>query len=177
MWWSSDTEVCPERLCSAHLQGFSRNNWTKPWETEFQSGYVGRDFWRSSVPSLLPKEGCLRLYLQGWRFHNLSGQPVLVLHYPHSKKVLQNLLCFILLCLLSCHWALLKRAWLHLLCILKVFIYIDKTPSESFLLQAEQSQLPQLFLIAEMFQSLNHFSGSFLNSPQYVSLLYWGIQH
>ena len=26
-------------------------------------------------------------YLQGWRLHNLPGQPVPVLSHPHSKKV------------------------------------------------------------------------------------------
>ena len=37
-------------------------------------------------------------YLQGWRLHNLSGQPMLVLGHPHSKKVFPDvrgkLLCF-----------------------------------------------------------------------------------
>ena len=26
-------------------------------------------------------------YLQGWRLHNLSGQPIALLSYPHSEKV------------------------------------------------------------------------------------------
>jgi len=37
-------------------------------------------------------------YLQGWRLHNLPGQPVSVLGHLHSKKVFTdetwNLLCF-----------------------------------------------------------------------------------
>jgi len=48
---------------------------------------VGRDFWRSSCPAPLLKEGDLEQvaqryvqmsfeYLQGLRFHSFSGQPV-----------------------------------------------------------------------------------------------------
>ena len=59
---------------------------------------VGRDLWRSSAPTTLLKQGHLQLvaqdhvqtafeYLQGWRIHNLSGQPVPVLSHPHGAKV------------------------------------------------------------------------------------------
>jgi len=59
---------------------------------------VGRGFWRSSGPNPLLKQGHLELvaqdhpqmdfeYLQAWRIHNLSGQPVPALSHPHSKKV------------------------------------------------------------------------------------------
>ena len=59
---------------------------------------AGRDLWRSSGPTPLLKQGHLGQvasdhvqiafeYLQGWRLHNLSGQPVPVLGHPHSKKV------------------------------------------------------------------------------------------
>ena len=58
---------------------------------------VGRDLWRSSGPTSLLKQGHLKLVaqdhvqmdfedLQGWRLHNLSGQPVLMLSHSHSKK-------------------------------------------------------------------------------------------
>ena len=59
---------------------------------------VGRDLWRSFGPTPLLKQGhvegvaqdCVQMafeYLQGWRLHNLSGQPVPVLSHPHSEKV------------------------------------------------------------------------------------------
>ena len=58
---------------------------------------VGKDLWKSH-PTLLLKQGhldqaaqdCVSTafeYLQGWKLHNLSGQPVSVLSHPHSKKV------------------------------------------------------------------------------------------
>lgn len=59
---------------------------------------VGRDVCRSPGPTPLLKQGHLgpsdqdrvqtaSKYLQGWRLHNLPGQPAPVLHHPHSKKV------------------------------------------------------------------------------------------
>jgi len=56
-------------------------------------GELGRDIWRSSCPTPLPKQGHLKLfakvhvqtafeYLQGWRPHNFTGQPVPVLGHP-----------------------------------------------------------------------------------------------
>jgi len=55
---------------------------------------VGSDLWRSSCPALLLKQGHLEQvahdhvqmafeYLQRWRLHNLSEQPVPVLGHPH----------------------------------------------------------------------------------------------
>ena len=59
---------------------------------------VGRDVWRSSGLTPLLKQGHLEMvaqdhaqmafeYLQGWRLHNLTGQPVPVLSHPHGEKV------------------------------------------------------------------------------------------
>ena len=59
---------------------------------------VGGDLWRSSGPTTLLNQGHLgpvaqdhiqmaSEYLQGWRLHNLHGEPVPVLHHPHSQKV------------------------------------------------------------------------------------------
>ena len=59
---------------------------------------VGRDLWRSSGPTPVLKQGHLELvaqahgqmafeYLQGWRLHNLPGQPVPVFSHPHSEIV------------------------------------------------------------------------------------------
>lgn len=93
---------------------------------------TGRNLWRSSGPTPFIKQGHLELvsqdhvqmaveYLQGGRFHHLSGQPVTVLSHLHSKK------CFVMFrgnscvsdcapCLVTCHWAPLKRNHLCLLC-------------------------------------------------------------
>lgn len=89
---------------------------------------VGRGLWRSSYPSALAQAELIAQvhvqmsfeYLQGWRLHMCSGQPVPVLLHPHSTECLLtvrgNLLCLICAsCLLSCHWTPLKRAWLCVL--------------------------------------------------------------
>ena len=58
-----------------------------------------RDLWGSSSPTPLTKQGHLEQaaqdhvqagfeYLQRRRLHNLSGQPVPVLHHPQSEEVL-----------------------------------------------------------------------------------------
>jgi len=58
---------------------------------------VGRDFWRSSGQAMFT-QGHLEAfdqdhvqksleYFQGWRLHNLSGQPVMVFSHSHNKKV------------------------------------------------------------------------------------------
>lgn len=59
---------------------------------------VRRDHWRWSCPNPLLKQGHLELVaqchvkraferVQGWRLHNLSGQPLPLLGDPHWKKV------------------------------------------------------------------------------------------
>lgn len=57
---------------------------------------AGMELWRSSCPTC-PADGgpprCPEPYpekLQGWRLHNVSGQPVLVLGHPHSGKCLHS---------------------------------------------------------------------------------------
>lgn len=58
----------------------------------------GWDLWKSSGPTPLPKQGHLQLvakdcvlvtteYLQGQRFHNLSGKSLTVLSCPQSENV------------------------------------------------------------------------------------------
>jgi len=60
---------------------------------------VGRDLCGSSSPISLSKQGLLQQaaqdlvqagleYLQSRRIHNLSGQPVPVLHHPQREEVL-----------------------------------------------------------------------------------------
>ena len=59
---------------------------------------VGRHLLSSSSPNALLKQGQLQQvaqdhvqsgfeYLQGWRLHNLSGQPIPVSGHPHGKNV------------------------------------------------------------------------------------------
>ena len=59
---------------------------------------VGRHLLSSSSPNALLKQGQLQQvaqdyvqsgfeYLQGWRLHSLSGQPVPVFDHPFGKKV------------------------------------------------------------------------------------------
>jgi len=63
--------------------------------------WVGRDLWRSSSPTSLPKQVHLQQaaqdlvqagfeYLQRRRLHNTSEQPVPVLHHPQCKDVLTH---------------------------------------------------------------------------------------
>ena len=53
---------------------------------------VGRDMWRYLAQFPCSKkfaQGCVQLgaeYLQGWRLHKLSGQPVPMIDHPHSKE-------------------------------------------------------------------------------------------
>ena len=55
---------------------------------------VGRDFWGSSSPTLLPKQGHLEQagfeYLQRRRLHNLPGQPGTGLRHPQREEVLPH---------------------------------------------------------------------------------------
>jgi len=84
-------------------------------------------------------QGCVQTafeYLQGWRLHNLSGQPVPVLGHPDSKKVFPDVQrqppVFQLVPIASGpgtrhHW---KEPGSVLFALsLQVFIYIDKIPS------------------------------------------------
>jgi len=59
---------------------------------------VGRQLYRQSCPTPVLKQGHLEpvvqdsvqlafKYLQGWRLHNPSGQPLPLLSHPHSEKV------------------------------------------------------------------------------------------
>uniref|UniRef100_A0A8B9Q4U4 Transmembrane protein 19 n=1 Tax=Apteryx owenii TaxID=8824 RepID=A0A8B9Q4U4_APTOW len=77
----------------------TKRDWRSPAHSQnHRTVEFGRDLWRSSSPTLLLKQGHLEHvaqdpvqvgfeYLQGWRLHNLSGQPVPVLCHPHSKEV------------------------------------------------------------------------------------------
>lgn len=42
---------------------------------------------QSSVNHSRPLRAAFCWYLQGWRYHNLSGQPLPVRYAPHSKKL------------------------------------------------------------------------------------------
>jgi len=120
-------------------------------------------------------------YLQGWRLHHLPGQPVPVLGHSHSEKVFPdvqreppvflrgNLLCFSL-CPLPLVLSLgTTEKYLSLSSLHSPFRYLCTLIRSSLrLLQAEQSQLPQPFIMGEMLQSLNHLCGPLLDSLQHV---------
>lgn len=99
------------------------------------------------------------------RLHNLSGRLMPVLYHLHCRKMPPDVqteppsFC-LYSCLLSSHWMPLKRTWLNPLCTLPSATCIHWwNHPDPFLLQAEQSQLPQCFLTGETLQSLYHFCG------------------
>jgi len=135
---------------------------------------LGRDLCGSSSPNPLPKQGHPEQaaqdlvqvgfeYLQRRRLHNLSGQPVPGLCHPQREEVLPRvqlelpLLQFVPVapCPVSGHhWK--ESGPVLLIPTLQIFIGISKVPSQPSLLQAEQAQLPQPFLLGEMLQSPPH---------------------
>jgi len=77
-------------------------------------------------------------YLQGWRLHNLSGQPVPVLSHPHSEKVFPDVQrepsVFQFVPIASCPVTRHHRkepGSIPFLSPLQVFRYIDKIPLET----------------------------------------------
>jgi len=145
---------------------------------------VGRDLCGSSSPTLLLKQGHLQQaaqglvqvgleYLQRRTLHNLPGfHPVPVLHHP-QREVLSHVqielpkLQFVPVApcpVAGHHWKELGP--ILLTPTLKIFINIYKVPSQPSLLQAEQAQLPQPFLIGQMLQSPHHPHSLSLDSLQ-----------
>ena len=89
---------------------------------------VGRDLWRSSSSTPLPKHGNLKQvpqnrvqvgfeYLQRRRIHYPCGQPVPVLLMEWSSSSScsggTSYASVCARCLLSCHWPPLERVWPH----------------------------------------------------------------
>jgi len=108
-------------------------------------------------------------YLQGWRLHNLFGQTVPVLDHPDSKIVFPNVQMdhpvFQFVPIVSGpitghHWK--KPGPILFAPLFQMFIDIKKI-TLSLLFSGSQS-----FLKGQMLQSLNEFSGSLLDSFQYV---------
>jgi len=132
---------------------------------------IGRDLCGSSSPTPLPKQDLLQQaaqdhvqegleYLQRSRIHSLSGQPVPGLRHPQSEEVLPHvqlelpMLQFVPVApcpVAGYHWK--ESGPILLTPTLKIFIGICKVPSQPSLLQAEQAQFPQFFLIGQMLQS------------------------
>ena len=95
--------------------------------------------------------------LQSRRLHSPSGQPGPGLRHPHSEEVLPHvqtelpLLQFVPVApcpVAGHHWK--ESGPILLTPTLQIFRSISKVPSQPSLLQAEQAQLPQPFLIGEM---------------------------
>jgi len=145
---------------------------------------VGRDLCGSSSPIPLPKQGHPEQaaqdrvqvgleYLQRRRIHNLPGQPGPGLRYPQREEVLPPvqmelpLLQFVPVApcpVAGHHWK--ESGPVILTPTLKMFTGISKVPSQPSLLQAEQAQLPQPFLVGEMLQSPHHPRSPPLDSLQ-----------
>lgn len=97
--------------------------------------------------------------------------------YRHSGRCLSGKKCLLVFrqSLLfvpiasSCHWALVKTAWLHPLCILLTDV-LQEPPELSFV-WAEQSQFSWPFLIEEVFQSRDHPDCPSLDFLNYVHVL------
>ena len=122
---------------------------------------AGRDLCGSSSP----KQGHLQEaaqdrvqagleYLQRRRLHNLPGQPAPVLRHPQREEFLPHvqtelpMLHFVPVApcpVAGHHWK--EPGPILLTPTLKIFIRIYKVPSQPFLLQAEQAQLRQPFLV------------------------------
>ena len=145
---------------------------------------VGRDLCGSSGPTPLPKQGHLQQaaqdlvqagleYLQRRRLHKPSGQPVPGLRHPQREEVLPPvqtelpLVQFVPIApcpVAGHHWE--ESGPVLLTPTLQIFLGISKVPSQPSLLQAEEAQLPQLFLVGGMLQSPHHPRSPPLDSLQ-----------
>jgi len=102
-----------------------------------------------------------------------SRQPVPVLCHPQSKDAFSHVQMelpvfqFVPIALYRVtghHWK--EPGPIHLAPTHQIFIGIDKIPSQSYLLQAEQPQVSQPFLLREMLQVPHHLCDPPLNSLQ-----------
>ena len=145
---------------------------------------VGRDLCASPSLNLPPKQGrlqqdaqdCVQVgfeYLQRRRLHNISGKPVPVLRHPQREEVLPHVQTELpvpqFVPIAPCpvtgdHWKELIP--ILLTPTLQIFVGIYKIPSQPSLLQAEQAQLSQPFLVREMLLSPSHLHSSPLDSLQ-----------
>jgi len=141
---------------------------------------VGRDLWRSSCQTPLPKQGHSQLLrTMSTRLLNISkdkdsttplGNLCQCLVILTVKKCFlmftRNLLGFSL-----CPWPLvlsLNTTEKSLALSSQVFINITKISPHPSLLWSIQSQLSQLFFMGEVLQALNHLCGPSLDSLHYV---------
>ena len=122
----------------------------------------GRDLWRSPGPILASvqpsKAGCLATHLDGFcrsprrSLHNISGQPVPMLHHLHSTEVLPDAQMEPLVLALD----ITKESFI-LSSLFSPFRYLlTFLISRLSLLQAEQSQLIKPLFTGEVLQSLHH---------------------
>jgi len=116
--------------------------------------------------------------LQRRRIHSLSGQPVPVLCQPHSNEIPLclgvELTVFQFLRIAPCSVAVHHQKEsnsMDSILTLQLFINSDEIPFQSSLLQAEQTQVSQLFLVTEMLQALYHLCCLPLNSFPVLFLL------
>ena len=158
---------------------------------------VGRDLWRSSSPNPPAQAGSARADCPGpcavgsvLGFSKdevspppLPAQPIPVFDHPHSKKTVflcsDRISCALICvhCLMSCHWALLRRVCLVFIPSHQVFLCIDKMPLSLVSSRLNSPGSPSLSscvrcskpLISFVTLHRTHFRKS-------VSFLYWGAQ-
>jgi len=147
---------------------------------------VGSDFWRSSRPTYPLTQGPLEpapqdhvqvafQYLQGWRLHNLSGQPVPGLSHPHSEKAFPDVQTeppvfqFVLTASgpgTGHHWK--EPGSIFLIPSHPILIYMDEIPLCLLFSRLNSPSSLSLSPWEEMLLSLNHLNCPFLDSLQYI---------
>lgn len=182
--------LCSGNLCTTRSLNWERQeicDWCVQTTEEISQSCsiigIGRHLWKSSRPMLKLRSttvgfpGCVQPgfeYVQDCTMSLGSLFNPLIFHTVKNFYVCRELpiLPFVPAAL-SCHWALLRRACLHLLYILPTDIYMHNDNVPLNLLQAEHSQPFQLLLVWEVLQSflcLTHSSMS-------ISLLCWWAKH
>lgn len=154
-WGSTQTSKCSPMKCSCHWPGRYRFG---SWQTiiEPQSGWSGKGaleniLSNSPAKAGSPRTGCTGSPL-GWvlNIHSLSGQSVPWPHHPHSKEVFPHtqmtLPVFKYLPVSPCpvaehHWK--DSGPMLLTTALKIFMSIDKIPSQLSLVQAKHNLIWQ----------------------------------
>lgn len=125
----------------------------------------------------------LSMYTGIHRHYNLPWQLVPVLSHPHIEKSVAwckgRTVCISLYVHCLCHWVLLRKAWLCLLCIIPSGIYIHWLNSHwNFFSPGSTLPAFSVFCHRDMPQCLHHFSGPLLNSVGIaVSFLGCGVQN
>ncbi|KAK4830604.1 LOW QUALITY PROTEIN: hypothetical protein QYF61_012030 [Mycteria americana] len=115
--------------------------------------------------------------LQEWRLHHLSGQPVPMLDHPFSTEIFPNIQSKPLLTQLEAIFSRPITSYFreetdtHLSTTsFQVTVESSKISPQPLLLQAKQSQFPQLLLIRLVLQTLHHLPCPSLDTLQHLNV-------